>query len=459
MSTPQQPGAGGAGQNNWANQPSQQNNGWQPGQGAPNQNPMGDQGAQPQGTPWQQPQQGYQPQPQPQQGYGQPSVQPQPTSFAAQGPAQPNPAQQPQQGPWPGQPTAHPGQAAYAGGTYPGAPAAPAPPAKPNRTKLVIIIGSIVLALIIGSILAFILLGGSNQRKAKRTIERYLTAVSEGDADEARGYLPSSLSDTSLLTDEVLKESNERAPMTNITTGDASQVGSSVDYQVPVTYTIGSTTIQTVLSVSFSSGNPIVTEYGALSLSLLDGVDVQVNGVSPDSDSPYIFPGSYNVETDNKYLTVTEGEIEAFDPMEPLLDVPDVDVSEAGVQMFREKVIAAAQECLASNRLDSGCGEPLPATWETGETLDEGTVKRSQNATEAAKLQSVTPSLGLDGPTILSASYADLGTIDTTVGCQKDGQHGECTVHKTLFGVETGWYFGSPSIDVTDPDLVVTWED
>ncbi|SYZ34104.1 Rv0361 family membrane protein [Propionibacterium australiense] len=459
MSTPQQPGAGGAGQNNWANQPSQPNNGWQPGQGVPNQGPMGNQGAQPQNTPWQQAQQGYQPQPQ--QGYGQPGAQ-QPAAFAAQGPTQPNPAQQPQQGPWPGQANAYPGQAnAYpgAGPAQPGAPAAMGSSAKPKPAKLIIIIVSIILALIVGTVLAITLLGGSNEKKAKQTVEDYLTAISQGDADKARSYLLGSLLDTSLLTNEVLKDSNERAPMTNVAVEDAQQVtGSDTQYQVPVSYTIDDTTTRTKLLVTFSSGNPFVDAPPTMPLSLLDDVEVRVNGVSPDSDSPYVFPGNYTITTDNEYLMIKDGEIEVYDPTEPILDVPTLDVSEAGTQMFREKVIAAAQECLASNRLDSGCGEPLPATWESGETLDEGTVKRSQNATEAAKLQSVSPTLGLKGATILSASYAELGTIDTTVGCRKDGQHGECTVHKTLFGVETGWYFGSPSIDVTDPDLKVKWE-
>jgi len=462
MSTPQQPGAGGAGQNNWANQPSQPNSGWQPGQGAPSQNPMGNQGAPNPNAPWQQqPQQGYRPQ----QGYGQPATQPQPTAFTAQGPTQPNPAQQPQQGAWPGQPNAYPGQPnAYPGQTaYAGAPAGPAgSPPKSNSKKLVIIIGAIVLALIIASVLAFALLrGGSKERKAKQAVQGYITAISEGDANKAKGYLSDSLSDTSLLTNDVLKDSNERAPITDIAVEDAQQVtGSDIEYLVPVSYTIDDTATRTSLVVSFYSNNdPVVEAPSTLPLSLLEDVEIQVNGVTPDSDSPYVFPGSYNVTTDNKYLAIEDGEIEAYSPEELILDIPDVAVSEAGKQMFREKVVAAATECLASNQLDSGCGEPLPATWETGETLDEGTVKRSQNAAEAAKLQSVSPSLGLKGPTILSASYADLGTIDTTVGCSKDGQHGECSVHKTLFGVETGWYFGSPYIDVTDPDLVVKWED
>ena len=471
MSTPQQPGAGGAGQNNWANQPSQPNNGWQPGQGVPNQGPMGNQGAQPQNTPWQQAQQGYQPQPQQgyrpqpqQQGYGQPGAQQQAAAFAAQGPTQPNPAQQPQQGSWPGQANAYPGQAnAYpgAGPAQPGAPAAMGSSAKPKPAKLIIIIVSIILALIVGTVLAITLLGGSNEKKAKQAVEGYITAISEGDANKARSYLPDSLSDTSLLTNDVLKDSNERAPMTDIAVEDAQQVtGSDNQYMVPVSYTIDDTATRTSLVVSFySNNNPIVEAPSTLPLSLLEDVEIQVNGTTPDSGSPYVFPGSYNVTTVNKYLMIEDGEIEAYNPEEPILDIPDVAVSEAGTQMFREKVIAAAQECLASNQLDSGCGEPIPAVWEGGDTLDEGTVKRSQNATEAAKLQSVSPTLGLKGPTVLSASGTELGTIDTTVGCHKDGQHGECSVHKkNLFGVETGWYFGSPYIDVTDPDLKVKWE-
>ena len=53
---------------------------------------------------------------------------------------------------------------------------------------------------------------------AKAVVTNYLTAVSEGRAEDAKKFLGSSsaTSDASLLTDEVLKDSLTRAPITEI---------------------------------------------------------------------------------------------------------------------------------------------------------------------------------------------------------------------------------------------------
>ncbi|WP_316670559.1 hypothetical protein [uncultured Propionibacterium sp.] len=477
MNTPQQPGPEDAGQNSgWANQPAQPGSGWQQGGDARPQGPANDQSTQstqgPQTTGWQQAQPHGQPA-QAQQPYGQPVAPQQPAQFtahAAQNPAQPNPAPPRPSGPdafpgqpgsFPGQNNAFPGQAgaawAGAGNAFPGGPAgnATGSSTRPKSAKWIpILIGAILLVLIIVTVL--IVRGGSAEDRAREAVQDYLTAISQSDADKARGYLPSSLDDDSLLTDAVLKDSNSRAPISDIAVGNAAQSSTSDGYNVPVSYTIGGESVSTTVEVHIYSGNDAsIYSYTYLSLSAISGIDVKVNGVTPNSSTPYVFPGNYDVTIDNQYLTVTGGEIKSYDPGDYSADSDlDLAVSDAGIQMFREKVVAEAQACLASTKIDPGCGAKLPDHLASGEQIREDSVHRSQDTENAAKLRSVTPEPGITTPTVISAHYYDLGNMDVTATCGKDGNWAEYE----LYGSASGLHFGSPAIDLTDPDLKVVWD-
>ena len=45
--------------------------------------------------------------------------------------------------------------------------------------------------------------------------------------------------------------------------------------------------------------------------------------------------------------------------------------------------------------------------------------------------------------------------MDITASCGKDGNWSNCELYG--FGSGSGMYFGSPSIDLNDPDLKVVW--
>lgn len=390
------------------------------------------------------------PQPGPQAGGPQLGGQPQ----GSYGPGMPPQGPGPYGGqPQPGGTFGQPGVGYMPGAAFNGAPAAP----KKRSWKLPIIIGSIVLALIIGCIITMILTGGSAEKKTKEAVKNYLTAISESDANKAKKYLSSSMSDTSLLTDEVLKDSNSRAPMSNISVSDPTQGNGSSMYEVPATYTIGGTTVTTNFKVSYYSDATIYSD-DYLSLSAFDGIDITVNGVKPSTNMPYIFPGDYLITTVNQYLTVTNGDVEAYDPEEDSTtgsNRPELAVSDAGVQMFREKVIGEAQTCLSSTKIDPGCGAKL-ADLSSGGQVKEDSVHRTQDAENSAKLQSVTPEPGVTTPTVIKADYIDLGMMDITAQCGSEGNWSDCELWG--YGAGSGFYFGSPSIDLNDPDLKVVWE-
>ncbi|WP_147436613.1 hypothetical protein [Propionibacterium australiense] len=355
------------------------------------------------------------------------------------------------------------GQGGFSGST--GQPT-PAVGTARRSTVTVIVIAAVLLAMIIGAIVLSTTVG-SNEGRARRVVEMYLTAVANGDAEKARGYL-GEVDDGSLLTEEVLRASNDRAPMTDISVGGvAHSQYVSTAYQVQVSYMIGGEAVSTTLDVSIprkstSAAKAItVTSRSSLGLSQFRNVDITVNGVTPDTGYPAVFPGSYELAVGGEYLEITGGPIAATDPSEhtysALAAGVELAVSEAGVQMFREKVIAEATECLASTSLDPGCGIEVPRYPKNNpwcEEVREDSVHRWQEPEEAAKLQSITPEPDALTPTTIQASPNRLGYMRITVTCRT----GDTWAESRLPGVLEATKFGIPSIDLTDPELPIVWD-
>lgn len=398
-----------------------------------------------------------QPYPQPGQPY------PQPAQSSLQ-PGQPYP-QPGGAGPYPpaGQPQAGPpqGPQAYPQPGQPYAAAQPAPKKK-SRTGLWIGLGVGALVLLMMFGLASVLLnrggggggglfGPSPSDQAKQRVTDYYTALSEGRAADAVALIESSsIPDTSLLTDAVLADSLSRAPITDIVVGEpVSDGGSSFD--VPVTYAVGGqeTSDSLKVYVSSSTGPSMYSATSELGLYRLDGAPVTVNGVALTSASPDVFPGSYVVASSSAYLTLAgESTLTVLNSerVDPTLEMA---VSDAGVQMFREKVIAAAEACLASTALDPGCGKAVPADV-NGVQVRDNTVKRTMDAENRAKLANVTPEPGGSVPTVISAW--DMGYFEVEAECNDGGSWGACSY------TGDGTSFGTASIDVTDPNLTVQWD-
>ncbi|RLP07500.1 hypothetical protein [Propionibacterium australiense] len=349
-----------------------------------------------------------------------------------------------------------PGQA-----THTGMPATTGPAGAPSPTRR-IVIGSVVLALLIGTMTAAALTHSvleKKQRAVQEAVRAYLTAVAEADAEKARGYL-GEVDDDSLLTDEVLRASNERAPLTGITVGKVTRDrGIGSPYHVQVSYLVGDEEVSAGLDVGLTNG-PVIINASSLRLGGLKDVGVMVNGAVPDTTSPTVFPGSYLLTTRSEYLEVTGEPIAAIDPTKQSYSLTaenSVVVSEAGVQMFREKVVAEARKCLASTSLDPGCGIEVPQYPDSipgCAEIREDSVHRRQDISQAALLESVTPSLKPMESTTIWALFMDLGRIDITAACRL----GDTWSNREITRLSGGFFFGSPSIDLTDPDLTITWD-
>lgn len=292
---------------------------------------------------------------------------------------------------------------------------------------------------------------------AKAVVMNYLTAVSEGRAEDAKKFLGSSsaTSDASLLTDEVLKDSLTRAPITEITVGEVTTEYSS--QKVSATYKVAGEPATEEYTVG-SSDNKIFTSLPTLrGLHMLKGVDLTVNGVAVKSSemNRSAFPGSYVVASANKYLEV-EGEntilITSSKNDTPSSDLK-LKVSQAGIDLFREKVIPEAKACLASTNLDPGCNMAISGTLRDGTTLVEGSITRTQDSENAYKLENVVPEPGSSVPTIISAR--DMGSVSLSATCTDSNGTEPCD----LWGFGKGSRFPKATLNVAEDDPKVVWED
>lgn len=345
----------------------------------------------------------------------------------------------------------------------------PGLPPKKSKTGLWIGLGAVAVVVIVALVLVLSgVFSGTNtanggegeqakesKQSAKDIATNYLTAISEGRADDAKKMLGPTSSDTSLMTNEALKDSLTRAPITDISVTEPTGGNSST---VNVTYKVGGEPVNEEYTVNVRGGT-ISTSTPHLSLNGLKGVDITVNGVTvKEGDKSYdVFPGSYVVASANKYLEI-DGESTVVVTKSSSDNIPrfKLKVSQAGIDLFREKVIPEAKACLESKNLDPGCNMALNGTLRDGKTLEDGTITRTQSSENANKLENVVPEPGASVPTIISAS--NLGSFKVTGICTDSTRSGECELLGGFAAVK-GMKFPKASLNVAEEDPKVVWED
>lgn len=470
--------------------------GQQPGQGAPGygspQQPTPQQPTQPTyGPPGSQPSAGQPP-------YGQqPTSQPSP--YGQQPASQPSPygtpGQQPAgQGPYvaPGQYGA-PGQQYGAPGQQPGygqpgyAPTGPTGSGRKSggRSKLPFILGGGGLALVIVVVLIIVLVVHSSASSAQKAIaaptsgttagtgktsapssapsqaspqsasgvvQDYLNALAAGNATKALSDLSQQPSDTSLMTDTVLKASLKAAPLTDI---KVPKVTDQYAFEVDASYKLGSRPVNAKFDVDNSSGSYLVDQgYAEIDLGdLTNGLPLTVNGVKTSADKVDLFPGSYQLGTTAKYISL--GSSANFLVQQPD-DFPDIEpkpvLTAQGQAIFKQKVTAAIQACVRSMKLNPGCGLNTDPKTDDGDTVKENSVHRTLTADAKAQIKNMTATLDFDNPTV--AEDEDFSAEVNTSAVLTKGKVSR-REHLIFFG--DGNEFGEPELDMSRTTLVVHW--
>lgn len=371
---------------------------------------------------------------------------------------------------YPGQqPGAYPGQdqtAAYAGAAPaygvqapvadPNAPQyypAPAPKKPMSKGLMWSLIGggALLVLLIAAAIIVPALLRGPAPT-ASSSVEAYLTAISEGDAETALEYVDP-YGDKSLLTDEVLKASNELAPITDIVVEESDS--GSYESTVTATFSVGGETVERDFTVySYSDEFQISDGLSSVSLSYFNGLGLTVNGVEPEDEYSYVFPGTYQLALAYEQFAL-DSDSDTFQIIEPddaevFYDVRPV-LTEDGEATFRELVTAAIQECVAMKTLTTPCGMDVTDIELDGGayTPVDGTVTRTLESGWEKEIADMEISVDYSTPTLVSSW--DTPSVDMTLQGDKGGQKAE-------FEVWFGGYMDYPSVDFAEETPVVTWD-
>lgn len=340
----------------------------------------------------------------------------------------------------------------YPAGAYPGA--APVAPKKPMSKGLLfgIIGGVAALVLLIAAVIIVPNLLRGPAPTASDAVETYLTALSEGDAETALGFIMTS-GDTSLLTDEVLTASQELAPIDDIVVEDDSEGEGGYESVISASFTIGGEAVEREFTV-YSSDDSWVISDGLIfaTLSNFAGLDPTVNGVTPADPETLLFPGAYQIglgyeefaldaDTDT-FTLATDADSEQFWDIYPVL-------TDDGAATFRSLVRAAIEECVAMKTLATPCGMDLTDIDLTGYTPVEDSVTRTVPSEEWSEFDSVIPEVDYSTPSIVS-TY-ETPSVDMTLQGTKDGTTSE-------FEVWLGGYMDNPTVDFSEETPTVTWE-
>jgi hypothetical protein len=254
------------------------------------------------------------------------------------------------------------------------------------------------------------------------------------------------------MSAEVLQASVAAAPITDI---KVPEVNDEYAYSVQASYKIGGKPVNAEYTVDDSSGNYQI-QRGYLEMTLTSNdLPITLNGVPVEADTIYLFPGSYEIASTQKYIELGSdasfvvqhpGDYEASPQLEPTL-------SSEGQKVFKDKVNAAVAACVKSNKLKGGCGLDLAAKTGNGYKLKDGTVDRELRADTKAALKKLKAELDYQNPTLAKAS-GFYGSVETKVDATKGGQTYKNS--EILFG--DGTSFGTPTIDFSEKDPTVEWD-
>ncbi len=218
--------------------------------------------------------------------------------------------------------------------------------------------------------------GGQRDTGPSETVKSFYTAIMRADARAALAQLASPPADAPLITDEVLRAAQARAPITDLS------VPATSSTVVDVTFRIGGVQATDRVSVTaVGNGFKIITPLnsGGVDLSPLQrqGVTVSVAGQQVTGTKLLLLPGSYPVTSTSPLLTYGDGSLvvsrlDDTGNVSALTPTLTRDGLEQVKQGARESLAACAQ---VKSFAPAGCpfrytpptgtnADPQAATWE-----------------------------------------------------------------------------------------------
>lgn len=243
------------------------------------------------------------------------------------------------------------GAPAGAGGAYGGGQ-----PPKKKRTGLLIglIAGGLVVVVAIAIGLVALLAGGGG--KPSETVEAYLQALADGNAEQAleQGEKPP---DTTFATGAALKAQQDIAKISSISVNDGYSSGNRA--RVSATYKFGDKQADESFSLTKIGGDwKLDDTVYPIDLTGLDDVPgLTLLGLDASGkDKVYVFPGPLTWGSSNEYLTVTESDSDDFtlSPSDGSFSYTSLEtaLSEDGEQAVADAVTTFIDECAKSKEVD-----------------------------------------------------------------------------------------------------------
>ncbi|QIM19195.1 hypothetical protein G7066_12595 [Leucobacter coleopterorum] len=206
-------------------------------------------------------------------------------------------------------------------------------------------------------------------KAAPKTVKTYLDALASGDAETARKIVGAGPTEP-LLSEEVLKRSNELAPFSNVSVGEPVESGEQVE--VPAKFTVGDTPVERTFRLWNTSGGWQLNDgLIPVPLSSLNGFGVTLNGVAPEQAEARVFPGTYQLGLNQDafvfgtdadvMLIATPEQAAALGALQPTA-TPDT------TARFSDMVRASLDECIAMTTLATPCGLDVSAKLNDGAT-------------------------------------------------------------------------------------------
>ncbi|WP_028708595.1 hypothetical protein [Propionicicella superfundia] len=267
------------------------------------------------------------------------------------------------------------------------------------------------------------------------TVQRYLLAIAQNDSVRALQEVAHRPADTSLLTDEALRSAHLDNPMSGIA------VTQTRSPRVPVSFLLGTTRVETVITVTAVEGVFLVDQ-GLATADLTQarslGVGIQAGGRGVTADAVPVFPGIYPVTTGDSRLALKPGGyVKAVDvggtAAPPAQELALTDSGLTSIRGAAQAQIAACAE--VSNPAPAGC--PFSA--------DDSTTYRSGTATWVSLSD---PSVSAEVVAEASADITVSGRMRFTAVVAATGKNHSEQVSFTSPG----------KVDLRNRDWRITWE-
>jgi hypothetical protein len=339
-------------------------------------------------------------------------------------------------------------------GRYGPGPARRAAAQPKGKGKILIIIGAASLAVILMAVLAVVVAtrGGPQINPAQSSaphgtprpsdaVSAYLQALAAGDAVAALSYAADPAPTGALLTNEVLAESRDRAPLTEINVPVVEDQKATV---VSATYTLGDSAVSESFDVVKVAGTwRLSRAVKDLDLGfIVDGsVPVKINGVKVDQDSVAVLPGSYAFTTGLPY--VGYGSKNVVLVKSPYVEAGTYRIQSQLTSSGKKAVISATRKsfnkCLKANSLNP---KNCPMKHESKYRYTKSTITWRQAGSDPFRKPKIT----------FAGTQAQIQiplNLKLTGSCTSQGRSGNCS--GTLTGKSVA------VVEVTTKPLGVKW--